>query len=90
MSIDPEQFRIWKDGMDAANKIQLAEQRNATYADRFRSLTAIWRQASFMGQTKPSAIDFSVNDTWQRLRQAYFEVHEREVVLDAMFDEVPL
>ena len=53
MSIDPEQFRIWKDGMDAANKIQLAEQRNATYADRFRSLTAIWRQASFMGQTKP-------------------------------------
>ncbi len=75
MSIDPEQFRIWKDGMDAANKIQLAEHRNATYADRFRCLTAIWRQANFLQQARPTENDQSVNNTWQRLRQAYFDCH---------------
>lgn len=61
--------------MEEHNRLVLAERRNSTHRERFASLCAIWRQAEFLGHLKPEPIDLTVNDTWQRLRKAYFERH---------------
>jgi len=73
--VDPELFRQWKAGLDEHNRIVLEERRRATYQERFANLSAIWRQARFLGHLEPGPLDLSVNDTWQRLRRAYFQRH---------------
>lgn len=75
-NIDPELFQRWKTGHEAHNRFVLEERRRATYQERFASLVRIWERAAslgFMDARKP--YDLSVNDTWQRLRAAYFERH---------------
>src|SRR5271155_1105364 len=71
--VDPELFLKWKRGLDAFNEFELEERRNASYRQRFDSLTRIWRQSVFLGHAEPKPPDLSVNDIWQRLRVAYSE-----------------
>ena len=73
--IDRDMLKLWKAGMDEMNQMDLTERRSAAYRERFASLTAIWRQAAFLGQLTPKPLDLTVNDTWQRLRKAYKERH---------------
>ena len=72
---DPKLFRQWKAGYDELNRIDLEERRMSTYRMRFADLCAIWRQAQFLGHLEPKPLDLSANDTWQRLREAYFKRH---------------
>ena len=73
--IDPELFRRWKSGLDELNRTEREERQNASYKERFASLTAIWRQAAFLGHLEPKPLDLTVNETWQRLRLAYKKRH---------------
>ena len=74
-SEDREVFLAWKRGLDAHNLVVLEERKNANYRERFQSLIHIWRMASEMGLSGQKTEDLSVNDTWQRLRRAYFQRH---------------
>ncbi len=73
--LNPQLVREWKAGYDDHNEFVLQERRSATYQDRFKSLTAIWRQSVFLGHAGTDDYDLAVNNTWQRLRQAYSERH---------------
>lgn len=73
--IDREMLLRWKAGMDEINRIDLEERRRASFSQRLASLSAIWRQAEFLGQLTPKPLDLSVNDTWQRLRKRYRDLH---------------
>jgi hypothetical protein len=73
--VNPQLVREWKAGYDEHNRFVLEERRNASYQDRFQSLTAIWRQAAYLGIAKSDDYNLTVNDTWQRLRQVYCERH---------------
>ena len=73
--VDPVLFRQWKAGLDELNRIDLEERRRASYKERVAGLTAIWRQAAFLGHLEPGPMDLTVNDTWQRLRKAYAKRH---------------
>jgi len=67
---------MWKAGHDAHNGFVLEELRRATFQERFASLVQIWERGmmlGFMSDQKP--YDLAVNDTWQRLRAAYFAQH---------------
>jgi hypothetical protein len=45
------------------------------YSRNGEVLTAIWRQSVFLGHAGTDDYDLAVNNTWQRLRQAYSERH---------------
>ncbi len=68
MNMDPNLVKEWKRGYDEVNRFTDAERRDATYAQRYRDLKALWRRASNMRLFKSKPVDEEVMERWNLLR----------------------